>query len=57
MAPREVGHPPDCPATGKRAYRSKRAALRAHRQASYRLRIYACTACGHWHTSNTEKNR
>lgn len=57
MSARVSGHPLDCPATGKRAYRSRRAAMAAHRRASYRVKVYPCTACGYFHCSNQEKNR
>ena len=43
-----------CEATGKRGWKSKRAARLATRKAG-RLRVYICKACGRYHvTKQTE---
>lgn len=48
--------PPNCPATGKRAYRSPRAAKAAHRHASFRVRVFRCAKCGLYHVSHEQKD-
>lgn len=39
----------------KRAYRSAREAKAAHRQVSWRIRVYRCPDCNRWHVTNQEK--
>lgn len=39
----------------KHAYASVKAARRAHRKASYRIRVYRCDACHAWHVTNQDK--
>lgn len=39
----------------KRAYRSARDAKAAHRQVSWRMRVYRCPDCNRWHVTNQEK--
>ena len=46
---------PNCPATGKRCYRSARLAMAAHRHAGFRVHTYRCDACGYTHASNAQK--
>lgn len=41
--------------TRKRAYRSARAAKAAHRKAHFRIRVYLCEDCGHYHVAAAEK--
>jgi hypothetical protein len=41
--------------TGKRQYRSQRAAKLAHTKAHFRVRPYRCDECGLWHAANHEK--
>lgn len=45
----------ECP-TGKRPFRSAKAAKEANRTAGFRLYTYHCDQCGWLHVSNGEKN-
>lgn len=40
----------------KKTFTSIDAAKRAHRKASYRIRVYRCESCGAFHVTNDEKN-
>lgn len=46
---------PDCEVTGKQTFRSERAAKLAYRHAGFRIHVYPCEYCGHYHASNHEK--
>ena len=39
----------------KRAYKSIGAAKKAHRNASYRIRVYRCSECQQFHVTNQDK--
>lgn len=39
----------------KRSFGGPGDARRAHRHASYRIRVYKCEDCGGWHVTNNEK--
>jgi hypothetical protein len=52
-----TGHapPPNCAATGKRCYRSERVARQAHVKASFRVRVFRCASCAHYHVTHETK--
>jgi len=39
----------------KRAFDGVHSARRAHRGASFRIRVYQCEACGKYHVTNQDK--
>jgi len=49
------GHIGSCPATGKRAYLTRRAAKRAIRDLDSSMHPYPCDHCGFWHMGHLPK--
>lgn len=47
--------PLTCASTGLRVYRSARAARAAHRKAGFRVRVFQCGHCSHFHVSSEPK--